>query len=79
MEEETLGKIIWSYPSAKDVWANCSRKLQRTICEEEEFFLIFERIMKELTKGKAQFFAIVAWQIWLQKNKLVFGGDLTHP
>ena len=65
MEEETLGHILWSYPSAKDFWADCSKKLQKTICEEEEFFLIFKRIMEELTEGEAQLLAIVARQIWL--------------
>jgi hypothetical protein len=66
MEEETLGHILWSCPLAKDVWAYDSKKLQKMICEEEEeFFLIFKRIMEELIEGEAQLLAVVARQIWL--------------
>jgi hypothetical protein len=40
-EKETTGHILWSCPSARDVWMECGRKIQKFPSAEEDFIKIF--------------------------------------
>lgn len=57
--EETTGHILWSYPSVRDVWMECSRKIQKLPCVEDGFIHIFERILEKLDEAEVQLCAVL--------------------
>jgi hypothetical protein len=79
LEPETLGHILWKCGSAKDVWLESSRKLQKCSVTEEAFGDIFNILFKKLDREEMQVFVTVACQIWLIRNAYVFGRPLLAP
>lgn len=65
--------------AAQDVWLDCSKKLQKCASEEGDFSLIFSKLTGRLEEDEVQLFAVVARQIWFQRNAVVFGGDMISP
>ena len=49
---ETVGHIIWSCESSKDVWAECCHSLQKCSSDEEGFLKILEKLASKLSKDK---------------------------
>jgi hypothetical protein len=72
---ETVGHILWSCESSKDVWAECGRSLQKCSSDEEGFPEIIQKWASKLSEDEMQLAVGVARQIWLRRNSVVFGGD----
>jgi hypothetical protein len=79
LETETMGHILWSCGSAKDVWLESTRKLQKSTSDEVDFFHLFAAMAEKLDPGELQMFSVIARELWLRRNNLVFGGALTAP
>ncbi|XP_059458269.1 uncharacterized protein LOC132187853 [Corylus avellana] len=79
LKTETVGHILWSCPSARDVWTECYPKLSKCASLEADFIDIMAHLLERLDADQLQFMASVARQIWLRRNLVVFGGELTEP
>jgi hypothetical protein len=78
-ETETVGHIIWSCESSKDVWAECCRSIQKCSSDEDGFLEIFVKLASKLSEEELQLAAGVARQIWMRRNSVVFGGEFLSP
>jgi hypothetical protein len=59
LQIETVGHVIWSCASAKDVWLECCRIIQKSTSDEDDFLNIFEKLIGKLeTKEGA------SWRVW---------------
>ena len=78
-EEETTGHILWSCPSAQDVWMECSRKLQKFPSNADDFLNILASFMGKLDEEEVQLYAVVARLLWLRRNIVIHGGGDGAP
>lgn len=44
LEVETVGHILWSFSSARDVWTECDKNLQKSTNNEEALLNIFDKL-----------------------------------
>jgi hypothetical protein len=51
---ETVGHILWSCESSKDVWAECCRSLQKCSNAEDGFPDILEKLASRLSEDEMQ-------------------------
>jgi hypothetical protein len=73
--EEITGHILWSCPSAQDVWLDCNRKLHKYSGSDTDFIQHFGNLMGKLEEEEEeemQIFVAMARQIWLRWNTVVF-------
>lgn len=75
-EEETIGHILWSCPSAQDVWMDCNKKFQKSVSDEGEFASIVSNLLEKLEGDGVSLLAAVVRQIWFRRNAIVFGGEM---
>jgi hypothetical protein len=78
-EGESVEHIIWTCESARDVWAECSSKLQKCATMEVTFANLFTELADRLDADEMQKVAVVARLIWLRRNSVMFGGDFMSP
>ena len=71
--------ILWRCGSARDVWLESTKKLQKSTSAAMAFSDIFVEMTDKLDPKDLQLFAVIACQLWLRRNKYVFGGPLTSP
>jgi hypothetical protein len=76
---ETLAHILWSCPSAKDVWMECNPRIHKCTSDEVDFIYIMAQLMERLDDEQMCLVATVARQIWFRRNSIVFGGDMVSP
>jgi ribonuclease HI len=76
---ETLAHILWSCPSAKDVWMECNPRIHKCTSDEVDFLYIMEKLMDRFDDDQMQLVVTVARQIWFRRNSIVFGGDMVSP
>jgi ribonuclease HI len=79
LEPETIIHILWNCESAKDVWSECCRAIQKYSSIEVGFASLFEIMADKLTAEELQMMVGVARQIWLRRNAVVFGGEFLAP
>ena len=78
-EKETVSHALWTCPSTRDVWSECNLKIQNCLSFDDDFINIFEVLHERLRTDELQLVAIIARLIWLRRNTVVFGGDLSAP
>jgi hypothetical protein len=79
LEIETTVHALWSCPSAQDVWADYSSRIQKSSCDTKEFMGIMQWLMDKCTDEEIQMVTLVARQIWHRRNSVVFGGTFSSP
>jgi hypothetical protein len=57
---ETLAHILWSYPSAKDVWMECNPRIHKCTSDEMDFIYIMATLMERLDDDHMQLVSTVA-------------------
>jgi hypothetical protein len=67
-EVETIGHILWSCPAAKVTWSMCSRKIQKSFIDHEDFAIIVEVLRPRLERVQWELMAIVPRNLWLRWN-----------
>lgn len=72
---ETVGHVLWSCSNARDVWLECSTKIQKCTSDEDAFLNILEKLLGRLEEMEIEKVVCIARQIWLRRNKLVFGDE----
>jgi hypothetical protein len=76
---ETLAHILWSCPSAKDLWMECNPRIHKCTSDEVDFIYIMTQLMERLNDEQMQLVVTVARHIWFRRNSVVFGGDMVSP
>jgi hypothetical protein len=76
---ESTGHAIWGCNSAKAVWMECSRKIQKLAIDEDDGLLLFWKLFDTLEEEDLLLVSCLARQIWLRRNSIVFGGTLSSP
>jgi hypothetical protein len=71
---ENTVHALWSCPSAQDVWADYSKRIQKSSCEAVDFMGIMEWLLDTCSVEEVQMATLVARQIWHRRNAVVFGG-----
>ena len=61
------------------MWAECNGKLQKCGSEEDDFLPIIVRLLGHLDEEEMHLLVIVARQMWLRMNNVVFGGEFLGP
>jgi ribonuclease HI len=79
LETETVCHILWSCPSAQDVWGECAIKFQKSHNYATNFMFVMGRLIDKCTDEEVQMAVMVARQIWHRRNNMVFGGKFTSP
>jgi hypothetical protein len=78
-EGELVEHILWTCELARDVWVECSSKLQKCATMEVTFARLFTELADRLDVDEMQMVGVVARLIWLRRNSVVFGGGFTSP
>lgn len=78
-DEETPVHILWNCLSARDVWHESLRKLQKCSSEAGDFADLFARLSGILNQEELNYFVTVARQIWFRRNSVIHGGELISP
>jgi hypothetical protein len=73
-----LGHILWSCQSAKDEWIEFSL-IHKCTSDEVDFTLVIEKLMARLDDDQMYLVAMVARQIWLRRNPVIFRGEFLDP
>lgn len=76
---ETSGHIIWECESSKAVWMECNRKIQKLSIIAEDGLVWFAMLMDKLDEEELCLVSVLARRIWLHRNSVVFGGQLSSP
>ncbi|XP_059436134.1 uncharacterized protein LOC132169065 [Corylus avellana] len=79
IDEETIEHILWSCPSAKDVWGNGTTKIQKGDYVGRESMQIFEMLLDMCEITDVELFTVVAQKIWFCRNAVVHGEVFSHP
>ena len=77
--EETVEHIVWSSPSASDVWSCRPIKIQKSACYSRNFAQLFEELIGRYDLQELEIFAVMARKIWVRRNELVHEGSLMDP
>ncbi|KAF5477294.1 hypothetical protein F2P56_003944 [Juglans regia] len=78
-EEESVQHVLWSCEAAKDVWSQCSKKLQKCSISSFSMITFFETLTEALNQEELQEFVITARRIWWRRNSFIFKKGFTHP
>ncbi|XP_042942726.1 uncharacterized protein LOC122276900 [Carya illinoinensis] len=78
-EEESILHTLWNCEVVKDVWGQCSMRLQKSTCSQLPMVLFFENMIKVLNDSEMQEFVMVARQLWLRRNSFIFKNKFLPP
>ncbi|GLT54267.1 hypothetical protein SLA2020_274790 [Shorea laevis] len=76
---ETTVHILWTCDSAKAVWTECSRRVQKLSIEAHDGFSLFSQLLDLLDDNELAEVIFIARRIWLRHNFVLFGGVLSSP
>lgn len=78
-EEEFVLHALWECSSAKDVWSQCSKLIQKSALNADNFKGIFEAFNEVAKQDTIEEFAMIARKIWMRRNEFMFKGSSLHP
>jgi ribonuclease HI len=78
-EIETTCHILWSCPSAQDVWGECSLRIQKCHSYAPNFMSVMGILIERCSAEEIQLAVLVARQIWNRRNSMVFSRKFTSP
>ena len=78
-ENETVLHVLWECSVAKDVWAGCSRELQKHVSGQNDLAFLFEELRQKLSVEVFELFVVQLWLIWSQRNAIIHGGVMQDP
>ena len=64
---------------AKDVWASSLKILQKGVSGLADFTHLIEYLLDRIELHDMEEFLVQAWQIWNQRNRVVYGGKFHDP
>ncbi|XP_042944818.1 uncharacterized protein LOC122278700 [Carya illinoinensis] len=78
-EEESIGHAIWNCVSASDVWNEIESPVQKWGCTEWDLFVVWAKMVENLSQEQLEFVATVMRKIWLRRNQFVFENVFIDP
>lgn len=78
-EVETVAHILWTCPSAHDVWSVSGRNFQKSSCEATNFIEILDYLFQQCNREDMDLFATTARSIWSRRNNVLHEGPFHHP
>ncbi|KAL0002856.1 hypothetical protein SO802_016637 [Lithocarpus litseifolius] len=78
-EAESVFHALWGCAAMQDVWAGSISKLQKGVSEFNDFMQLMEYLVDRLSTEEVELFWVQCWQIWNQRNRILYGGQLKHP
>jgi hypothetical protein len=79
VEVETSFHILWSCPSAIDVWNGSIKKFHKSSVDGPTFCGVVEEMVRLCDEDELRLFVSIARRIWFRRNEVVHGGPFTHP
>jgi hypothetical protein len=79
LEPETSGHILWWCESARAVWSLSGGYLQKSVVISDSFLNIFEYLSNRLSTEMLELFVVIAYKLWLRRNRVVFDDLVMHP
>jgi hypothetical protein len=70
--------VLWTCPSASDVWGSCEMKIQKCIISGNSFVEVLEYLFGKFRPNEVDFYAEVARHLWFWRNNFVHGGNFLH-
>lgn len=70
---------LWSCPASQDVWCQCSKQIQKSVCWQKSFLELLAGICAVFEKEVVEEVAVVARRIWQRRNIFIFQGEFKHP
>ena len=61
------------------MWLECVPLIEKCTCDVADFIHILEKLMERLDANQMHIVAMVARQIWLRRNVVIFGGEFLGP
>jgi ribonuclease HI len=77
-EVETVGHALWSCTATRDVWLECTERIQKSCSKEDAFCNILQKLFDRLEVEDCGKVACIARQVWLRRNKMIFEGVFTY-
>ncbi|XP_059446901.1 uncharacterized protein LOC132178490 [Corylus avellana] len=79
MEEETVFHILWTCPSAVDVWGASERCFQKGSLHDPDILRVVEGFLNNYGKEALTVFVDTARRIWFRRNEVIHRGVFSHP
>jgi hypothetical protein len=79
LEEETCFHILWSCPSARDVWSGSIRRFHKSSLNGPTFRSVVEEMLQSCDEDEFRLFVEIARRVWFRRNETVHGGPFIHP
>ena len=76
---ESVIHALWECEAAKDVWAGSLKILQKGVTSLAGFTHLMEYLLDRLELHDIEKVLVQAWQIWNQRNRVVYGGKFHDP
>jgi hypothetical protein len=76
---ESVIHCLWSCPAASDVWGDLLSCFQKCSSFQFSFMHLLEYCFQTFEKDKVELMLVVARNIWLRKNSLIFQGSFLSP
>ena len=73
-ESETSGHCLWSCILAKETWRGLGFNIDCFVPPPVEFLDVFWQLLESQGDKDWEFFAIVAWCLWNNRNSFRHGG-----
>lgn len=77
-ETKLVLHILWSCPSAQDVWGSGPMKFQKGCNTGVNFTQWFEEMMGHCSVEELELLTVVARWIWFRRKSIVHEGEFTH-
>jgi hypothetical protein len=76
---ESVIHCLWSCPAASDVWGDLRSCFQKCSSFQFSFMHLLEYCFQTFEKDKVELMLVVARNIWLRRNSLIFQGSFLSP
>lgn len=77
--EESTNDVLWSCPTAQDVWNHACVKIQKIFLQLAHFIDIWQLLLDKLKPFEISEAAILMRLIWHMRNDFLHGKLFTHP
>ena len=79
LEEGTCFHILWSCPSARDVWSGSIRWFHKSSLGGPSFRSVVEEMQRSCDEDEFRLFVEIARRVWFRWNETIHGGPFIHP
>ena len=77
--KETEIHALWECSVASGVWAESTRRVQKSMGGQSDVLQLTMELLHKLTQEEFELFLVQAWLIWNQRNSVTYGGSIQDP